>query len=393
MHMYARLANPLELDNFFLFGARGVGKTTLLSTFFKEKKVLRVDLLLAEEEERFSGHPDQLKELIAADSAIEWVVIDEIQKIPKLLDIVHSIIETKENKVKFALTGSSAKKLKRGSANLLAGRALINNLFPLTFLEMGEAFDLEAALSFGLLPKIVNTENSLHKSEILKSYTQAYLKEEVWAEQMVKNLAPFRKFLEVAAQMNTEIINYSKIARTIGVATHTVQGYFQILEDTLLAHILEPFNTSVRKRLISAPKFYFFDIGVKRALDRTINQTVVAGTYEYGRAFEHFIITQLIALNSYYRSDFRFGYLKTKDGLEIDLIIERPGQSLVLLEIKSSINVDKSDLLGLRSVVKDFPGAVFLCACQDKLARRMENIYILPWKKAIEKIFNNGELG
>ncbi len=391
MYMYTRLANPLELDSFFLFGARGVGKTTLLSIFFDTKKVLRVDLLLAEEEERFSAHPDQLKELVSADSTIEWVIIDEIQKIPKLLDIVHSMIETKGNKVKFALTGSSAKKLKRGSANLLAGRALINNLFPLTFLEIGEAFNLELALNFGLLPKIVITENALHRTEILKSYTQAYLKEEVWAEQMVKNLVPFRKFLEVAAQMNTEIINYSKIARMIGVTTHTVQGYFQILEDTLLAHILEPFSTSVRKLLISAPKFYLFDIGVKRALDRTINQTIVAGTYEYGRAFEHFIITQFIALNSYYRTDFRFGYLKTKDGLEIDLIIERPGRPLVLLEIKSSERVDESDLFGLRSIAKDFPGAIFLCMCQDTVARRVENIDILPWKNAIKKIFNNGD--
>ncbi|MEI8346625.1 MAG: AAA family ATPase [Pseudomonadota bacterium] len=386
--MLNRLLRPLKSDSFFLFGARGTGKTTFLNSFFKEQNQIYIDLLSADDEDKFSSNPDALEAIAQGNPNTQWIIIDEIQKAPKLLDIVHKVIETKDNKIKFALTGSSARKLKKGAANLLAGRALVNNLYPLTFLEMGKLFDLNQFLRWGGLPKITNTPLNEAKEEFLKSYARTYLKEEIWAEHIIKELDPFRKFLEVAAQMNSEIINYSKIAKQIGSTPNSVKSYFEILEETLVATILDPYHTSIRKRIVESSKFYFFDLGVKRALGHTVSLEVMPGTYDYGKSFEHFIITQIMALHSYYKKDYSFGYLKTKDGAEIDLIIERPGMPLALIEIKSSTRVDTCELNNLNKFAKDFKNAKAFCLCREKYPQKFDSVEILPWQEGIMTVLD-----
>lgn len=379
---------PSITNSFFLFGPRGSGKTTFLKSFFKDFNVYWIDLLDYEAEDKYSRNPDILLDEVKA-SLCEWVVIDEVQKVSKLLDIVHKIIEDKSIKVKFALTGSSARKLKRGSANLLAGRAFMNHLFPITILELPD-LDLLHALKWGTLPKTFSLDSDEDKMSYLRTYALTYLNEEIKAEQIVRKLDPFRKFLEVAAQQNGEIINYSKIGKQIGVDTKTVQSYFHVLEDTLIGFYLKPYHTSIRKRLIESPKFYLFDLGVKRALDRTLKVELVSSTYAFGNAFEHFLITQIYFLNEYYKCDWRFSYLKTADGVELDLIIDRPDNSLVIIEIKSYEEHDQKDINKLKIFKDDLGNTDAYLLYRGKSQLNVDGVEILPWKMAITKLLKNG---
>lgn len=287
--MIQRIVHPILTQSFFLFGPRGTGKSTFLKKYFPPKNTLWFDLLDLETEDTLRRYPHHISEQIAARKKnLEWVVIDEVQKIPPLLNTVHQLIEN--TSVHFALTGSSARKLKKESSNLLAGRAFVNFLFPFTHVEMGSAFNLESALSWGTLPKVTQLTNDLERSEFLRAYAMTYLKEEIWAEHTIRKLDPFRRFLEIAAQCNGEIINYSNLATDVRADVKTVQSYFEILEDTLLGFFLEAHHTSIRKQQRQSPKFFLFDCGVKRALERTLNQNILPNSYGYGKAFEHFII-------------------------------------------------------------------------------------------------------
>ncbi len=371
--------------SFFLFGARGTGKSTFLRHFFAGHDVLWIDLLLPQEEHRFALRPELLAEQVAArPPGSQWVVIDEVQKVPKLLDVVHALIESKGTR--FALTGSSARKLKYGGVNLLAGRAFVHHLFPFTADELGASFHLEDALAFGTLPGRMALTDPVDCADFLRAYALTYLREEVWGEQLVRKLDPFRAFVEVAAQCNGELINFSRIGRDVGVDTKTVQSYFQILEDTLLIHVLEPYHASVRKRQSQAPRFYFFDTGVCRALNRTLNVPLNRSTYAYGRAFEHFIVTELIRRSDYLRTDYRFSHLRTKDGAEVDVIVERPGQRTLLVEIKSGDRMDRADLRHLLPLARDIPGAEAICLCQEPAPRVMDGIRIFPWRQGLAEI-------
>ncbi len=379
--MLDRLLNPLMSNNFFLFGARGTGKTTFLQRRFQHQRALWIDLLDPDQEDRYSRRPNELAEQISARSDIEWVVVDEIQKVPKLLDVIHGQIERKD--VGFAMTGSSARRLKSETTNLLAGRAFVYNLYPLTHVELGEGFDLGQALEFGTLPGLLRFSSDEERNAFLRAYALTYLKEEVWAEHLLRKLDPFRSFLEVAAQCNGQVVNYSNVARDVGVDVKTVQSYFQILEDTLLGFMLEPFGRSVRRRQGRAPKFYLFDAGVKRALDRTLTVELRPGTYAFGMAFEHFLIIEMMRLNAYGQRDFRFSYLRTKDGAEIDLIAERPGRPPALIEIKSSERVDERDTRGLEGFLKDIPGAEGFCLSRDPVARKIGSVRALHWREGL----------
>jgi predicted AAA+ superfamily ATPase len=384
--MVERLAGPLLSRSFFLFGARGTGKSTLLREIFADvENVLWLDLLDPNQEEAYSLDPGRLARLIEPNT--QWVVIDEVQKTPKLLDVVHQLIESTQ--VKFALTGSSARKLKAGQANMLAGRAFLNHLFPLTSSELGDFFELEHCLNWGSLPALLTLPDDLSKREYLRSYTQVYLKEEVWAEQLVRKLDLFRKFLPVAAQMNGQILVASQVARDVGCDVKTVQSYFQILEDTLLGFMLEAYDTSIRKAISGKPKFYFFDLGVRRALARQTQIPVIPQTSLYGETFEHFVMLEFHRLNSYLRKDFQFSYLRTKDDVEIDLIVDRPGQPLALIEIKSTQQLRPEKLRRFLSISKDFPGAQSYCFSQDPQRQRIEHVVALPWQEGLELIFGS----
>jgi uncharacterized protein len=383
--MISRIQNPLRSNSFFLFGARGTGKSTFLRHAFADEKTLWLDLLDPEQENRYALRPGELTDQIRASlGRFDWVVIDEVQKVPKLLDVVHSAIEAYG--VRFALTGSSARKLKRGSVNLLAGRAFVYHLFPLTSRELGTGFDLSTALQYGTLPGLLPFTTDDERKAFLKAYAMTYLKEEVWAEHLIRKLDPFRRFLEVAGQCNGEIVNYSNVARDIGTDHKTVCSYFEILEDTLLGFLLEPYHASVRKRQRQSPKFFLFDPGVVRALNGTLNVELAPSTYAFGRAFEHFVLLEIVRLSDYRCNDYRFYYLRTKDGAEIDLIIERPGGKLALVEIKSTDRVDERDVRELSRFLPDFPDAEAFCLSRDKVRKRIGDVHAIPWQEGLTEL-------
>jgi predicted AAA+ superfamily ATPase len=259
-------------------------------------------------------------------------------------------------------------------------------MFPLTHVEMGAQFDLDLALSWGTLPKITHFNTDEEKTEYLNAYARTYLKEEVWAEQLIRHLNPFRRFLEISVQANGEILNYSSIARDVGVDYKTVQTYYQILEDTMLGFFIEPHHRSIRKQQRQSPKFYWFDTGVARALNRTLGQTVTPQTYGYGKLFEQFLVAEITRLATYRRKEYRFSYLKTKDQLEIDLIIDRPGLPIALLEIKSTSRAKAQDAASLNHVIGDFPSAEGFVLSQDPHEQKIDRVWFLPWQKGLAEL-------
>ena len=386
--MFARLLQLSKKRSFFLFGARSTGKSTILKQAFPKDQVLWCNLLKPEEEDRFLRKPETLYDMVLAlPDAITHVVIDEVQKVPKLLDVVH-LLMGETNKV-FVMTGSSARKLKRGGANLLAGRAFVYHFFPLTFLELASAFDLQFILQWGSLPEIFQLSNEKEKSQFLQAYANTYLKEEVWDEHFVRELDPFRKFLEVAAQSNGKIVNYSNIARDVGVEDKTVASFFSLLEDTLIGFFLEPFHHSFRKRLSEKPKFYFFDTGVVRALSRRLGVSLVERTPAFGDAFEHYVILEIMRLASYFEPEYRFSYMRTPNDVEVDLIVERPGKSILFIAIKSTDEIERTDLSGFIRLSRDFGDCEAICLSRDRYMKKLDIVTAYFWQDGIKYIFDD----
>lgn len=384
--MIGRLQKLNKINSLFLFGARGCGKSTLLNELFNKKNSLWVDLLEAESEELFRRDPDQLSYLIEQKKP-QRVILDEIQKIPKLLDIVHREIE-KNPDIQFVMTGSSARKLKRGGANLLAGRAFEYHLFPLTTFELAANFNLDEVLNFGSLPKLLHLASQQEKTEYLRTYSRTYLKEEILQEQLIRNIEPFHDFLEIAAQSNAKILSYSKIARDIGLDDKTVKNYFSVLADTYLGFFLPSFHRSIRKRQREAPKFYFFDLGIKKALERSLTVPVIGKTYAFGEAFETWILQECFRLNEYFKKDFRLSYLRTQANVEIDIVIERPGMPDLLVEIKSSDLIKEQDIKSLAMVAKDWDREYEAQVWSlDKSEKKILGIECFPWEQGLKKAF------
>lgn len=383
--MFPRNVKTPETRNFFLFGARSTGKSTLLKSRYPDAVV--IDLLNAAEEREFSMNPERLRERIQkTNDRLARIVIDEIQKCPKLLDEVHRLIENGNQDCQFILTGSSARKLKLGGANLLAGRAAVRHLFPLLPSEIGDSFSLMNALRWGLLPKVVTSDDEESKRDFLVAYGVTYLKEEVWAEQLVRKLDPFRRFLEIAAQQSGKVINANKISRDVGADPKTVQTYFQILEDTLLGFHVDAYHASIRSRLRKAPKFYFVDNGIARSLGRMLGVLPEPSTSYFGELFEAFFVATLQAQNSYLQNDYRMTYLESHGGAEVDLVIERPGRPLALVEIKSTEEIREDHCSGLKQFLHDFPEAEFYCISRDPREKVFGRIKAIPWQRALEVI-------
>lgn len=382
--MVKRLINPLTSNSFFLFGARGTGKSTLIRERFSDSALI-LDLLDPELEDRLARNPADLINLIAKGSP-EWIVIDEVQKAPRLLDVVHSLIERK--KQKFILTGSSARKLKRGGANLLAGRAFVYELFPFVAREIGEHLTLEEVLQFGSLPKVVTAESDAERKAYLRSYSLTYIKEEVNAEQLVRRLDPFRNFLRIAADQSGKLVNHSAIGKQLGIDHKTVVNYFSILEDTLIGFYLPSFHHSARKSQIVAPRFFFFDLGVRNSLAEMIDICPKLQSSYFGDLFEHFVILEVFRLNSYFQRDFRLSHLRTKAGFEVDLILSK-GKQNIFVEIKSSQRVDPSEVAHLAKHTADIPYVtdryyVSLDTVEDKIA----GVQCFHWTRFLEVIFS-----
>lgn len=389
VYMYQRKIAPDLEHSFFLFGARGTGKTFWLkNALIKQKNTIWIDLLDEEEYLKFLKRPQLLVEILGGDRPKKSIiVIDEIQRIPALLNYVHKLIEDKG--YIFALTGSSARKLKRSGANLLAGRALLNKLHPLTSFELGKDFDLIQTLNWGALPSVQKKSSNKFKSNYLKTYVQTYLKQEIKEEQIIRNLSPFIKFLEIAAQMNGQILNFSNIARHCGVDSHAIDRYFEVLIDTMLGFYLEPFHESVRKRQAQHSKFYFFDLGVKRALENMLTVPILErGGSTFGDAFEHFYILELIRLNDYYEKDYKFSYIRTGNDVEFDLIIERPGKDKILIEIKSSDFVNEIEVRKREDLYNDLKPCQFWVVCREKRKRKIRSALILPWEHSLQMLFS-----
>lgn len=381
--MLKRLLNLPKSHSFFLLGARGTGKTTLIEDKFLGPESLHIDLLDTDNYTRLSLRPSELKARITP--GIQRVILDEVQKIPSLLDEVHSLME-KNKSLQFVLTGSSARKLKRGGANLLAGRAFVFNLHPFTHRELGSSFELQQALNWGTLPKIFELADDFEKKEYLKAYAKTYLQEEILQEQLIRKLEPFQRFLPIAAQMSGKILNYRTIAADVGVAPQTVENYFHILSDTLLGFFLPSYHPSIRKQEREAPRFYLFDLGVKKALSMLLDVPVETGTSMYGDYFEEFVIQEAVRLNSYTRKDYRFSYYRTKSGVEVDLVVERGGLPTLLIEIKSTDFLQERAVSKLNVLVEDFENTQAYCFSRDPNAKQFGKVKCLHWVDGMREI-------
>jgi predicted AAA+ superfamily ATPase len=388
--MFQRQLNVPKSNRFFLFGPRGTGKSTLVKSISDDRNRLYINLLLSQDEDFYGRNPDELLNVVRALPAhVNDVIIDEIQKVPKLLDVVHELIETTPKR--FILTGSSARKLKSGAANLLAGRAFSRQLLPLTYKELGDRFSIDDAMRWGTLPKVFGLVTDQDKSDYLVAYSQTYLKEEVWGEQLIRKMDPFRKFLEIAAQSNGKIINFSNIARDTGVDSKTIKSYFEILEDTLVGFFLEAYSPNVRKAVYKSPKFYFFDIGVTRALSRILDVLPKPATSYYGESFEHLVILELYKQLLYSGKQYRLSYLRTQADNEIDLIVDRPGRNPIVIEIKSTREITEEKLRSMKFFNDEFPDAEFLCLSQDPVTKKYDRITAIHWLQGIDRVFVNYE--
>jgi predicted AAA+ superfamily ATPase len=389
--MRTRQLKPLNTGSYFLFGARGTGKSTLIGQHLEGKRLLWIDLLKGTDEQRYFESPDLLSAQIEKDKdLLEWVVIDEVQKVPKLLDVVHREIEkarAAKSKLKFALSGSSARKLKREGANLLAGRAFVHHLFPFTHTELGKDFDLATALYYGTIPSVLHYSDSESRQAALEAYVETYLKEEIIAEQLIRNVQPFRKFLNLSAQANGTILNFSNFSRDLRVDDKTVKVYFDILEDTLIGFYLPAYEKSLRKQQIKSPKFYLFDPGVKRVLDQNLPATAPYSSQEFGLAFEHFIICEFFRLKSYLKRKATFTHYNTGNS-EIDLVMETPGEPDTFIEIKATEKVTNEHLAALKTLRSDFPELRYICLSRDPIGRVENGIEVLHWGKGIKEIFS-----
>jgi predicted AAA+ superfamily ATPase len=385
--MFPRHANIPKSNSFFLFGARGTGKSTLIRQALPVDETIYIDLLRPSEEDRLRRDPEALiRQVEALAPQTRYVVIDEVQKLPKILDVVHFLIEKHQAQRNFILTGSSARKLRHGGANLLAGRAFTRYLFPLVAGELGSAFDLDQALRWGTLPGVYLGKTEDAKTDFLQSYSHTYLKEEIQGEQIIRKVDAFHRFLEVAAQGAGQLLNLANISRDSGVDAKTIKSYFEILEDTLVGFHLEPYHSSRRKRLRRTPKFYFFDTGVVRALARQLSVLPVASTAYYGNLFEQFVINEVYRQETYRRRDYRLSFLSTQDDMEVDLVIERPGKPLLLIEIKSTQEFRPQMCKSLLSFRKDFPEAELMVWSQDSTTYDYEGIKAFPWQTGLSQI-------
>lgn len=374
---YLQLNQELDMS-VFLLGARQTGKSTILRQQLPQ--AVFIDLLDSELRMRFQRRPSLLYDMLRGKSKDSIIVIDEIPEVPELLNEVHRLIS--ECGLKFVLCGSSARKLKRKGYNTLGGRAYPCYFYPLVSAEIPD-FDLDRALLYGMLPT-----HYLAKAprRLLSAYVDVYLREEIREEALVRNLGNFQRFLEVAALTDGEIVNYANIATECGVSAQTIKGYFGILEDTLVGCMIPAYTKTMKRRLIQAPKFYFFDVGLAcHLLHRT---ALLRGTPEYGHAFEHFIIQEIIAYIGYNHKEEKLSYWRTSTGIEVDAVI---GDARVAIEIKSAEEVQKRHLKGLKSFGDDYPDSRRILVSLDRISRCENEIELLYVHDFLAKLWK-GEI-
>ena len=377
MHSIQRtldLSGLMGKSSHFLFGARGTGKSWLIRNTLLEK-VCHIDLLHSETFLKLQANPSRLEGMIDKN----WVAIDEIQRLPQLLNEIHRLIESK--RLVFLLTGSSARKLRRGGVNLLAGRAFLSTLFPLTWreLEAEKRFDLDRYLQTGGLPQSVLGN---HPREYLKSYVETYLKEEIQQEALVRNLASYHRFLNAAACGNGEMANFSKIANDAGLRPNTVRDHYKILQDTLLGEMLPSWKKSKKRKAIQTPKFYFFDIGVAHTLKNVTRLDPESDLY--GKAFEHFLYMELKACLSYSGGG-ELSYWRSKSGYEVDFIID----DNIAVEVKSKKKIGNRDIKGLAAISEEAAWKHKLLVSRDPESEKFgKGIEKLHWREFLQNLWS-----
>ena len=373
--MYHRIfdvENRLD-EAMFLFGARQTGKSTLLKERFP--KAIYIDLLKSDVRNRFKQHPEEFRESLLRYPPETLVIVDEIQKVPDLLDEVHWLMV--EKGLWFILSGSSARKIKKSGANTLGGRAIPETLFPLVSAEIPD-FDIERAVQNGMIPRHYMVANARNR---MRAYIDLYVKEEIIEEALVQNVDEFIRFMEVAAIMDGEILNYENVASDCGVSANTVKAYYKILVDTLLGFEVPAYRKVIKRKLYKSPRFYYFDIGIANHL--TKRYQLAPKTPEYGHAFEHLIIQEIVAYLAYTNSDEELTYWHTYENIEVDAII---GDARVAIEIKSTDHVDHGDKKGIMEFAKEHPNAKQILVSRDRISRRSGNVdlyYVTDFFKAL----------
>jgi predicted AAA+ superfamily ATPase len=370
-------ARPVETC--FLWGPRQTGKSTFLRSLYPD--AVWIDLLKTDEQVRYASRPALLREELEAEPAPRLVVIDEVQKAPGLLDEVHWLIENRRRV--FALSGSSARKVRRSHANLLGGRAVRYEMLGLTSDEVGKGFDLVRALNHGFLPRHYLASAP---ERLLRSYVNDYLKEEVLAEGLSRNLPAFTTFLAAAALADGELVNYATIARECGVSAPAVKGWFEVLVDTLLGDFLPAYTKRPKRRVIAAPKFYFADVGVVNHLAK--RGRMEPGSALFGKAFESWVRHELRAYSHYRERFFDLSYWRLASGIEVDFVV---GDMAAAVEAKATPRVRSDDLNGLTQLAVDHPGVKqrIVVSLETKPRVAEGGIVVLPWKTFVERLWGD----
>lgn len=380
--MYDRILNLTDApgESCFLWGARQTGKSTLLKSTFPEAKYY--DLLLSDVYRRLLDRPSILREeVLALESKRSGkpgiVIIDEVQKVPDLLDEVHWLIENASSR--FILCGSSARKLRRGHANLLGGRAIRYEMLPLTCFEVPD-LDLQRALGSGLLPRHYDSKNP---RRLIQAYVADYLREEIAAEALTRNVPAFSRFLDTVGLTNGSIVNYQAVASECGVSAPTVREYYQILEDTLVGFQVPAYRRTEKRRITAAPKWYLFDVGVAGYLAK--HGAVEPGSTEYGRAFEHFVLMEIRAHSLYSGLAYPLRYWRTTSGFEVDAVL---GDADAIVEVKSTDRITYRNLKGIRAFREEMKVRRAVLVCSVNAPRKTEDgIDILPWKDFLVRLY------
>jgi predicted AAA+ superfamily ATPase len=374
--MYLRKQNFKGVGNesTFLWGARQTGKSTLLKNLFSDAPYF--DLLLSSEYERFIRNPSLLREILINPGLELPVIMDEIQRIPSLLNEVQWLIVNRN--IRFILSGSSPRKILRAGGNLLGGRALRYELYPLISVEIPD-FNLLKALNSGLLPRHYMSTNS---DKLLSAYIGSYLRDEIITEAKIRNITSFSRFLEAAAFSNGEMVNYSNIATDCGVSSPTIKEYFRILEDTMTGRFLQSYQKKPKRRVITSPKFFYFDVGIAGYLLKRGKLEV--GSESFGKAFEHFIFQEIFAHSHYSDKNYQVCYWRTTSQLEVDFIL---GDHEVAVEVKSTNMVNPRHLKGLKSFAEEYQVKKLIVVSTDPYPRKVGNVTILPWRIFLEQLW------
>ena len=371
-HRIFDIENRLD-EAMFLFGGRQTGKSTLLKERFP--KAVYIDLLKSDVRNRFKQHPEEFRESLLRYPPETLVIVDEIQKVPDLLDEVHWLMV--EKGLWFILSGSSARKIKKSGANNLGGRAIPETLFPLVSAEIPD-FDLERAVQNGMIPRHYMVANARNR---MRAYIDLYLKEEIIEEALVQNVDEFVRFMEVAAIMDGEILNYENVASDCEVSANTVKAYYKILVDTLLGFEVPAYRKVIKRKLYKSPRFYYFDVGVANHLTKRYH--LAPKTPEYGHAFEHLIMQEIVAYLGYTNSDEELTYWHTYENLEVDAVI---GDARVAIEIKSKEHIDHDDKKGVTEFAKEHPDTRQIIVSKDRISRRSGDVdlyYVTDFFKAL----------